>query len=113
MYAWMEVIKILKRNLPAKLDMAAKPAGKYILHPEDRKGAFKWSDVDPESIFAAVWSVTAIGDSILFGKTKEGDCGFLMVLSGGLGDKMYPATAMEAQEALDMITTVAGRSEPP
>jgi len=93
--------------------MAEKSLGKYTLNPDEPKGQFKWSEVDPERLHAAVWAVTAIGDSILFGKTKEGDCGFLMVLSGGLGDKLYPATSSEAEGMLDTIALIAGRSEPP
>jgi len=102
----------LLRSRTVSMPMAQPEGGRYKPVDPDRKGNFHWSEVDAESIFQTVAAVTALGDSIMFGKTQKGSCGFIMVVSGGMADKFYPASYTEAQDALQSIFSVAHASEP-
>lgn len=104
-------MSLLQSRTPAVV-LGKEEGGRYKSVTSEKVSGFKWSEVDAESIFQTVAAVTSLGDSIMFGKTKEGDCGFLMVLSSGLADKWYPSTYQEAQTALDAIFSVASRPEP-
>jgi hypothetical protein len=84
----------------------AQEGGRYKTVNPDKAGNFQWADLTGDVLWATIAAVTSLGDSIMFGTTKEGGCGFIMVVSDGLADKFYPSTASEAESVLSEIEAV-------
>lgn len=84
--------------------------------PEDKWGAhfnlkgrgkLTWEDANPELLRAALAAATEDGAGLLLSKTSDGGALSIYVLTNGATHKLYPATAEELSEALQLIVKIA------
>lgn len=71
------------------------------------RGSTSWLDADPTNLKAAIAAVTEDGAGLLLSKTSDGGALAITVLSGGGAHKLYPATAEELHEALQLLIKIA------
>lgn len=67
------------------------------------KGSVSWEDADAALLKAALVSATEDGAALLLSKTSDGGALAIHVLHGTSRSKLYPASAQELKEALQLI----------
>lgn len=67
------------------------------------KGSLTWEEADQGILKAAIVSATEDGAALLLSKTSDGGALAIHVLHGTSRSKLYPASAQELKEALQLI----------
>lgn len=71
------------------------------------RGNLSWRDASPELLTEALAAATEDGAALLLSKTSDGGALSIAVLTDGGTHKLYPATAEELSEALQLIVKIA------
>lgn len=80
-------------------------AGRYdrVARTASHKAAASWEDAEPETLWRTVAEVTAAGDAVVFGRTRDGGAVALTVWSGDERPKWYATGPEEIAELLQLV----------
>lgn len=73
----------------------------------EERGKLTWGSADANLLRAAVAAVTEDGAALLLTKTSDGGALCLQVWAGTNRHKLYPVTALELTEALQVVIETA------
>lgn len=71
------------------------------------RGGLTWADAPTEILQAALAAATEDGAALLLSKTSDGGALSIHVLTSAGTHKLYPATAAELKEALQLIYQIS------
>lgn len=74
---------------------------------KSRSAAASWEDAEAEELWRLISEVTAHGDALMFGVTRDGGACVLTVMSGDDRYKVYATGADEVAELIRHIRTLA------
>lgn len=98
----------MPRKRSETTDMRQVAKDKYgSLATSSHRGGLTWKEADVSLLHRAVVAVTEDGAALLFTSTSDGGALCLQVWTQSARHKLYPATALEIEEALQLVIDAA------